>query len=43
MAVNASKIEARFKDSVLHVTLAKTEDAKDSALLDQLVEVAGMV
>ena len=28
MAVNASKIEARFKDGVLHVTLPKTEDAK---------------
>ena len=28
MAVNASKIEARFKDGVLQVTLPKTEDAK---------------
>ena len=28
MAVDAKKIEARFKDGVLHVTLPKTEDAK---------------
>jgi HSP20 family protein len=28
MAVDASKIEARFKDGVLQVTLPKTEDAK---------------
>ena len=27
-AVDAKKIEARFKDGVLHVTLPKTEDAK---------------
>jgi len=28
VAVDARKIEARFKDGVLHVTLPKTEDAK---------------
>ena len=28
VAVNASKIDARFKDGVLHVTLPKTEEAK---------------
>ena len=28
LAVDAKKIEARFKDGVLHVTLPKTEDAK---------------
>jgi HSP20 family protein len=27
-AVDARKIEARFKDGVLHVTLPKTEEAK---------------
>jgi HSP20 family protein len=28
VAVDSQKIEARFKDGVLHVTLPKTEDAK---------------
>jgi HSP20 family protein len=28
MAVNASRIGARFKDGVLQITLPKTEDAK---------------
>jgi HSP20 family protein len=28
VAVDAAKIEARFKDGVLHVTLPKTEEAK---------------
>ena len=28
VAVDASKIDARFKDGVLHVTLPKTEEAK---------------
>ena len=31
LAVDAKKIEARFKDGVLHVTLPKTEEAKPEA------------
>jgi len=33
VAVDAAKIDARFKDGVLHVTLPKTEEAKPKQIV----------
>ena len=43
VVVNAKKIEARFKDGVLEMTLPKTEDAKPKQIEVKVSQTTGLV